>query len=36
VLDVPGFVLGPHGVTLHGNSTGLLVPVRELGDGSRP
>jgi hypothetical protein len=30
VLAVPGFVRGAHGVTLHGASTGLLVPVRDL------
>jgi hypothetical protein len=29
VLAVPGFVRGEFGVTLHGESTGLLVPVRD-------
>jgi hypothetical protein len=30
VLAVPGFAPGPYGVTLHGEATGLLVPVRDL------
>jgi hypothetical protein len=30
VFKVPGFVAGEFGVTLHGTSTGLLVPVRDL------
>jgi hypothetical protein len=30
VLNVPGFVRGPYGGTLHGDATGLLVPVRDL------
>lgn len=30
VLAVPGFVRGDYGVTLQGDSTGLLVPVRDL------
>jgi hypothetical protein len=30
VLGVPGFVRGQFGVTLHGESTGLLVPVRDV------
>jgi hypothetical protein len=30
VLAVPGFIRGDHGVTLQGEATGLLVPVRDL------
>jgi hypothetical protein len=30
ILRVPGFVVGPFGVTLHGEMTGLVIPVREL------
>jgi hypothetical protein len=30
VFGVPGFVPGTFGVTLHGEATGLLVPVRDL------
>jgi hypothetical protein len=29
VLAIPGFVQGPHGVTLHGNATGIVIPVRD-------
>jgi hypothetical protein len=31
VLGVPGFARGPYGITIHGDATGLLVPVRDLG-----
>jgi hypothetical protein len=30
VLGVPGFVRGTYGVTLQGEATGLLIPVRDL------
>jgi hypothetical protein len=30
ILTVPGFVRGQYGITLHGDATGVLVPVRDL------